>query len=70
MSVVWLRDKLVKHLRERQEDVKDTILAGVKDISQYEYLRGKYSSLVDIEMELKELLGRIEEDDEEQGNST
>ena len=30
MSVVWLRDKLVKHLRERQEDVKDTILAGVK----------------------------------------
>jgi len=70
MSVVWLRDKLVKHLRERQEDVKDTILAGVKDMSQYEYLRGKYSSLVDIEMELKELLGRIEDDDEEQGNST
>ena len=70
MSVVWLRDKLVKHLRERQEDVKDTILAGVKDMSQYEYLRGKYSSLVDIEMELKELLGRIEDDDEEQGDST
>ena len=39
-------------------------------MSQYEYLRGKYSSLVDIEMELKELLGRIEDDDEEQGNST
>ena len=70
MSVVWLRDKLVKHLRERQEDVKDTILAGVKDMTQYEYLRGKYSSLVDIELELKELLGRIEDDDEEQGNST
>ena len=63
--------KLKKHLQERKEDVKDTILAGVKDINQYEYLRGKYSSLVDVEIELKELLGRvIEDDDEEQGDST
>lgn len=71
MSTIWLVDKLKKHLQERKEDVKDTILAGVKDINQYEYLRGKYSSLVDIEIELKELLGRvIEDDDEEQGDST
>jgi|TARA_R100000664_G_scaffold29635_1_gene41635 hypothetical protein len=71
MSTIWLVDKLKKHLQERKEDVKDTILAGVKDINQYEYLRGKYSSLVDVEIELKELLGRvIEDDDEEQGDST
>jgi len=40
MSVIWVRDKLIKHIRERKEDVKDTLLAGVKDMSQYELLRG------------------------------
>ena len=73
MSVIWVRDKLIKHIRERKEDVKDTLLAGVKDMCQYEFLRGRYSSLVDVEMELRELLGRVIQDDEEndkQGNST
>ena len=73
MSVIWVRDKLIKHIRERKEDVKDTLLAGVKDMSQYEFLRGRYSSLVDVEMELRELLGRVIQDDEEndkQRNST
>ncbi|MAJ56479.1 MAG: hypothetical protein CMI74_00150 [Candidatus Pelagibacter sp.] len=72
MSVIWLRDKLVRHLEERKQDVTDTILAGVKDINQYEFLRGRYSSLVDLEMELRELLGKVIEDDEndEQGDST
>jgi hypothetical protein len=72
LSVIWLRDKLVRHLEERKQDVTDTILAGVKDINQYEFLRGRYSSLVDLEMELRELLGKVIEDDEndEQGDST
>ena len=72
MAVIWLRDKLVRHLEERKQDVTDTILAGVKDINQYEFLRGRYSSLVDLEMELRELLGKVIEDDEndEQGDST
>jgi|TARA_R100001163_G_C4999302_1_gene149027 hypothetical protein len=73
MSVIWVRDKLTKHIRERKEDVKDTLLAGVKDMAQYEYLRGRYSSLVDVEMELRELLGRViqdDQEDEQQGNST
>ena len=33
MSVVWVRDNLVKYLRENREGIKDTILAGVKDMS-------------------------------------
>jgi hypothetical protein len=72
LSVIWLRDKLVRHLEERKQDVTDTILAGVKDINQYEFLRGRYSSLVDLEMELRELLRKVIEDDEndEQGDST
>jgi len=70
VSVIWLRDKLTKHLQERKEDIQDTLLAGVKDMSQYEFLRGRYSSLVDVEIELRELLGRVIEDDDEQGDSS
>ena len=64
MSVVWIRDNLKKYLREKQEDIKDTLLAGVKDISQYEYLRGQHTALVQVEIELRELLGKVIEDDE------
>tara|TARA_S200002703_G_scaffold156867_1_gene163422 strand:- start:1002 stop:1214 length:213 start_codon:yes stop_codon:yes gene_type:complete len=70
VSVIWLRDKLTKHLQQRKEDIQDTLLAGVKDMSQYEFLRGRYSSLVDVEIELRELLGRVIEDDDEQGDSS
>ena len=71
MSVIWIRDKLVKHLNERREDIKDTLLAGVKDINQYEFLRGQYTALVQVEIKLRELLGKVIEDDEdEQGGSS
>ena len=70
MSVIWLRDKLTKYLAEKRQAVTDTLLAGVKDMSQYEFLRGRYSSLVDVEIELRELLGRVIEDDDEQGDSS
>jgi len=71
MSVLWLREKLKKELHEQQEAVKDTLLAGVKDIGQYEFLRGQYTALVQVESELRELLGKVIEDDEtEQGDSS
>ena len=70
MSVSWIRDKLVKHLNERREDIKDTLLAGVKDMNQYEFLRGRYSSLVDVELELRELLGKVIQDDEEKRDNS
>ena len=70
MSVIWLRDKLTKHLQERKEDIKDTLLAGVKDMSQYEFLRGRYSSLVDVENDLRELLGKVIEDDEDESSGS
>jgi hypothetical protein len=38
----------------------------VKNFDEYQYLRGRYNSLVDVEQELRELLERIEENDEEQ----
>ena len=72
MSVVWIRDNLKKYLRDRRKDIQDTLLAGVKDMSQYEYLRGQHTALVQVEIELRELLGKVIEDDEErdQGNSS
>lgn len=70
MSVLWLREKLLKHLKDRKEALIDTILAGVKDLSQYEYLRGQYSALVQVENELRELLGKVIEDDENESSGS
>ena len=70
MSVLWLREKLIKELHEQQEAVKNTLLAGVKDIGQYEFLRGQYTALVQVESELRELLGKVIEDDDEQSGDT
>jgi|TARA_Y100000114_G_C11750124_1_gene323801 hypothetical protein len=70
MSVLWLREKLLKHLKDRKEALTDTILAGVKDLSQYEYLRGQYSALVQVENELRELLGKVIEDDENESSGS
>ena len=63
MSEAWLSKKYLKELELRKEDVKDTLLAGCKDHAQYEYLRGRYSSLADAENIFRELLGKTEEDD-------
>ena len=63
MSESWLSKKFLKELELRREDVKDTLLAGCKDHAQYEYLRGRYSSLADAENIFRELLGRVIKDD-------
>ena len=65
MSVVWISQKFLKELEAQREGVKDTILAGAKDFSQYQYLLGRYSSLVEAENTYRELLGRIEENAED-----
>ena len=63
MSESWLSKKFLKELELRREDVKDTLLAGCKDHEQYEFLRGRYSSLADAENIFRELLGRVIKDD-------
>tara|TARA_R110000796_G_scaffold27509_2_gene75812 strand:+ start:1107 stop:1313 length:207 start_codon:yes stop_codon:yes gene_type:complete len=65
MSVVWLGEKFIKELEARREDTKDAMLSGCKDFSQYEFLRGRYSSLADAENIFRELLGKIQHDDED-----
>ena len=66
MSVLWLREKLLKELADKRQAITDTLLAGVKDMSQYEFLRGQYTALVQVEIKLRELLGKVIEDDEDE----
>ena len=65
MSSIWLAEKFLKELEARREDTKDAMLSGCKDFSQYEFLRGRYSSLADAENIFRELLGKTQEDDED-----
>ena len=39
------------------------MLAGCSDFAQYEFLRGRYSSLADAENIFRELLGQVIQDD-------
>ena len=70
MSIFWIREKYLKELKQRQEDITNTILSGVKSFEQYQHLLGRYSSLVEAENLFRELLGKVIEDEEEQGNSS
>tara|TARA_R110000787_G_scaffold153092_3_gene266976 strand:- start:248 stop:454 length:207 start_codon:yes stop_codon:yes gene_type:complete len=65
VSVVWISQKFLKEIEAQKESVKDIILAGTKDFSQYQYLCGRYSSLVDTEDSFRELLGKIQENVED-----
>jgi len=69
MSVIWLAEKLKKKLDEKKEDTKAQLLNGVESYDQYQYLRGRYNSLVDVENEFRELLEKIVEDDGEKSSS-
>ena len=64
MSVEWISNKFFKEVKQKKEDITDTMLAGVKDFDQYQYLRGRYSSLVDAENTYRELLGKIMQNEE------
>ena len=66
MSTIWVANQLQKRLKEKKEDTQSQLLNGVKSFEEYQYLRGRYNPLVDVEEELRELLERIEENDEEQ----
>ena len=63
MSVIWISQKYLQELEESKQAIQDQMLAGVKDIQQYEFLRGRYSSLVEAEDKYRELLDRVTDDD-------
>jgi hypothetical protein len=69
MSILWLSEQLKKRIAEKKEDIQVSIMNGTKDNEEYHYLRGRYNSLADLESELRELLNKVVENDE-QGNSS
>jgi hypothetical protein len=70
MSTIWLADNLKKRLKEKKEDINAQLLNGVQSFEDYQFLRGRYNSLDDVELELRELLKRIVEDDGEESTGT
>ena len=70
MSTIWLAENLKKRLKEKKEDINAQLLNGVQSFEDYQFLRGRYNSLDDVEAELRELLKRIVEDDGEESTGT
>ena len=64
-----LSEQLKKRIAEKKDDIQVSIMNGAKDVEEYHYLRGRYNSLADLESELRELLKKVIENDE-QGNSS
>jgi len=69
MDPLWLVDLLQKRIDEKKLDLESLIMNGAKDYDEYNYLRGRYNSLEDVESEIRELLKRSVNNDE-QGIST
>jgi|TARA_R100001594_G_scaffold146598_1_gene198215 hypothetical protein len=69
MEPLWVSDLLLKQIAEKKSDLESLIMNGAKDYDEYNYLRGRYNSLEDVETEIRELLKRSVENDE-QGIST
>ena len=70
MSTIWLAENLKKRLKEKKEDINAQLLNGVQSFEDYQFLRGRYNSLDDVEAELRELLKRIVENDGEESTGT
>ena len=51
MSTIWLADNLKKRLKEKKEDINAQLLNGVQSFEDYQFLRGRYNSLDDVEAE-------------------
>ena len=69
MEPLWVSDLMLKQIAEKKSDLESLIMNGAKDYDEYNYLRGRYNSLEDVETEIRELLKRSVENDE-QGIST
>ena len=67
MDLIWFAKKYLKEIEARREDTKDAMLSGCNDFAQYEFLRGRYSSLADAENIFRELLGKTEDDIQDTG---
>tara|TARA_R110000764_G_scaffold39828_4_gene88990 strand:+ start:96 stop:305 length:210 start_codon:yes stop_codon:yes gene_type:complete len=65
MDPIWFVETLNKLINEKKSDLENLIMNGAKDYDEYNYLRGRYNSLEDVELEIRELLKRVGENDEQ-----
>ena len=69
MDAVWLAEVLQKQIIEKKSDLQSLIINGTKSFDEYNYLRGRYNSLDDVDQEIRELLKRMGDNDDK-GSST
>ena len=64
MSDLYIYDKMLKNVRERQNVVKDALCFGpVPDFTAFKELRARLGELAITEQDLKDLLEKVIDDD-------
>lgn len=65
MSDLYIYEKMLKNVRERQDLVKEAICFGpVADLVAFKELRARLGELATTEQELKDLLKKVSKDDD------
>ena len=64
MSDLYIYEKMLKNVRERQNVVKDALCFGpVPDFTAFKELRARLGELAITEQDLKDLLEKVTDDD-------
>tara|TARA_R100001443_G_scaffold8477_1_gene17821 strand:- start:216 stop:449 length:234 start_codon:yes stop_codon:yes gene_type:complete len=70
---LYIYEKSLKLIRNRKDQVQEQLMHGiVEDFTMFKELRAKYQELATIEQELKSLLNKVSdnEDNEKEANTT
>jgi len=70
---LYIYEKSLKLIRNRKNQVQEQLMHGiVEDFTMFKELRAKYQELATIEQELKSLLNKVSdnEDNEKEANTT
>ena len=61
MDGLWLGDKILRLIRDKKEQTTDFVMQGsTTERQDYNFMIGKYRTLIEIEYEIKEILEKGE----------
>tara|TARA_Y100001951_G_scaffold7110_1_gene4536 strand:+ start:35 stop:229 length:195 start_codon:yes stop_codon:yes gene_type:complete len=61
MDGLWLGDKILRLIRDKKEQTTDFVMQGsTTERQDYNFMIGKYRTLIEIEDEIKEILEKGE----------
>ena len=61
MDGLWLGDKILRLIRDKKEQTTDFVMQGsTTERQDYNFMIGKYRTLIEIEDEIKEILDKGE----------